>query len=213
MASKYELPTVRSQLLEFVRAAYPETFEELPPSGPLGESAFGGPTPHPNEVLNLFIQQELTSALPIAYYMLALRGIDSLTDGSLPRSATLPSGVLRSATQGLIGLHELEFNQISRLIYGSENSPPCYTSTCPSRDRTSPVALTAYRKVFKHIVGSSRFSTKVLQVPEFYVYCGGELQCVGGDICRNCVERWELGHADLRRRIWAKLPKLFGLEG
>ena len=213
MTSKYELHTVRSQLLEFVRDAYPETFEELPPSGPLGESAFSGPTPHPNEVLNLFIQQELTSALPTAYYMLALRGIDSLTDGTLPRSAILPSGVLRSATLGLIGLRELELNQTNHLIYGSETLPPCSTSMCLLRNPTGPEALDAYRKVSNHIVGSHRFRTKLLQVPEFYVDCGGELQCVGGDICRSCVEKWEFGHADLRRKVWAKLPEPFRLKG
>ena len=63
------MPTIRSQLLEVVRDAYPETFDGLGPSKPLGESIFDGRTPHPNEVLNLFVQQNLTSALPMAYYM------------------------------------------------------------------------------------------------------------------------------------------------
>ena len=58
ITTKYELPTVRSQLLELVRDAYPETFEGLVPSKALGENVFSGPTPHPNEVLNLFVQQK-----------------------------------------------------------------------------------------------------------------------------------------------------------
>ena len=51
------MPAVRSQVLEIVRDAYPETFEGLGPSKPLGESIFAGRNPHPNEVLNLFVQR------------------------------------------------------------------------------------------------------------------------------------------------------------
>ena len=211
MTSKYELPTVRSQLLEFVRDAYPESFEGLSPSGPLGESAFSGPTPHPNEILNLFIQQKLTSALPVAYYMTARNGIGSLMDGSLPRSATLPLGVLRSATQGLMALRELELIETHRLIFEPEKPHLCFTSKCPVRNRNSPVVSDTYQKVFNFVVGSSRFGTQVLQVPKFYVYLVDERAAVGVDLCPDCVQGWEFGHADLRRRIWAKLPKLFGL--
>ena len=56
ITAKYELSTVQSQLLGLVRYAYPETFEGLVPSKPLGESVFSRPTPHPNEVFNLFLQ-------------------------------------------------------------------------------------------------------------------------------------------------------------
>jgi hypothetical protein len=89
MTTKYEMPTVRSQLLEVVRDAYPETFEGLTPSKPLGESVFSGPTPHPNVVLNLFVQQKLTSALPMAYYMATRKGVNLLMGEHLPRNATL----------------------------------------------------------------------------------------------------------------------------
>ena len=71
ITAKYEMPTVQSQLSEIVRDAYPETFEGLAPSKQPGERVFGGSTPHPNEVPNLFVQQKLTSALPMAYYMAA----------------------------------------------------------------------------------------------------------------------------------------------
>ena len=88
------MPAVRSQLLEVVRDAYPETFEGLAPSKQLGEMIFSGPTPHPNEVLNLFVQQKLTSALPMAYYMAAQRGLDSLMDRRLPASGCLSPDIL-----------------------------------------------------------------------------------------------------------------------
>ena len=189
-------------------------FEGISPSRPLGESVFSGPTPHPNEVLNLFVQENLTSALPVAYYMAARRGIDSaLMGGSLPRSATLSAGVLQSAMKGLVALRELELSETHRLIFEPENPPLCSTLKCPSRTRTGPVALEAYRKVFNHVVGSSQFGTKVLQVPEFYEDRGGKLQCIGGDICHNCVEGWEIKHAGLRKKVWGELPEVFGLKG
>ena len=213
ITGKYELPIVRSQLLEVVRDAYPETFEGLAPSKPLGENIFSGPTPHPNEVLNLFVQQKLSSALPMAYYMTARRGLDSLMDKRLPHGATLSPEILQSAIGGLMTLREVELNETHRLIFGPGGSHPCSATNCPSRTPTRPAALEAYQKVFDHIVGSPRSGTKVLQVPEFYENCGGDVQCVSPGICSGCVERWESGHAELRKKAWAMLPDVFGLKG
>ena len=53
ISTKYEMPAVRSHLLDVVRDAYPERFEGVTPTRSLGETAFNGPTPHPNEVLKL----------------------------------------------------------------------------------------------------------------------------------------------------------------
>ena len=213
MTAKYEMPAARSQLLEVVRDAYPETFEGLAPPKSLGESVFSGPTPHPNEVLNLFVQQNLTSMLPMSYYMAVQSGPNSLVGNHLSRRATLPPKILQSAFRGLMALHEVELIETHRLIFEPTGSHPCSASNCPSRTPRGPAALGAYQKVFDRIVGSSQSGTKVLQVPEFYEDCGGYLQCVGPGMCSNCVERWESGHAELRKKVWAILPDVFGLEG
>ena len=210
---KYEMLAIRSQILEVVRDAYPETFEGLRPSKPLGERVFSGSTPHPNEVLNLFVQQKLTSALPMAYYMATRRGLNSLMESHLPRSATLPSKILKSAMGGLMQLREVELNKTHDLIFEPNSSRPCFTSNCPSRAPTGPAALAAYHKVFDHVVGSPQLGTKVLQIPEFYEDHGGDVQCVGPGICSGCVERWESGHAGLRKKVWTMLPDFFRLEG
>ena len=212
ITAKYEMPTLRSQLLEVVRDAYPETFEGPTPSTPLGESIFSGPAPHPNEVLNLFVQQELKSALPMAYYMAARRGPKSLMGDHLPRNAMLAPKVLQSAITGLMALREVELNETHRMIFEPEG-PPCSESNCPSRTPTGPTALKAYRKIFDHVVGSSRLGTKVLQVPEFYKGHGRDLRCVSPNICSSCAKRWEAGHAELRKKVWAALPTVFGLKG
>ena len=205
------MPAVRSQILEVVQDAYPETFEGLSPSKPLGERVFSGRTPHPNEVLNLFVQQGLTSALPMAYYMATRRGPDSLISSHLPRNATLSTKILRSAIRGLVTLHRVELNETHRLVFGPKGSHPCSESDCPSRTQAGAAALEVYQKVFDHIVDSPQLGTRVLEVPEFYEDRGGGLRCVGPDICSSCVERWESGHAELRKKVWAMLPDAFGL--
>ena len=134
-------------------------------------------------------------------------------DGSLPPSATLSPGVLQSAIAGLMVLREVELNETHRLIFEPKDSRPCSTPKCPSRTPTSPGALDAYRKVLNHIVGSSQLGTRVLQVPEFYEDLGGDLQCVSKDVCSKCVERWNCGHAELRRMAWGRLRDVFGLKG
>ena len=201
MTAKYKMPAVRSRILKVIRDAYPETFEGLKPSKPLGESAFNGQTPHPNEVLNLFVQQNLTSALPMAYYMATRRGLGSLMDRHLPPTATLPPEILQSASEGLMALRQVELSEGHHLIFEQNETHPRCAPNCPSRTPTGPTALEARRKVLNHIVGSSQSGTKVLEVPEFYEDQGGVLQCVGPGICGNCVERWESGHG------------VFGLRG
>ena len=213
ITAKYDMPAVRSQILEVVRDAYPVTFEGLASSKPPGESAFGGPTPHPNEVLNLFVQQKLASALPMAYYMAAQRGPDSLMDRHLPANARLPLETIQVAIKGLMTLREAELNESHRLVFGLNGPQHCSASNCPSRTPTGPAALEAFQKVFDHLVGSPQLGTKVLQVPEFYRECEGDLQCVGPGICGGCVKRWESGHGELRKKTWTTLSEVFGLKG
>ena len=110
-------------------------------------------------------------------------------------------------------LREVELNETHDLIFGQRGFHPCSTSDCPLRTQTGPAGSAACRDVFKHIVGSSRSGTKVLEVPDFYQDLGGEVQCIGPGICRSCVESWESGHAELRKRVWAMLPDVFGLNG
>ena len=205
------MPAVRSRLFDVVRDAYPETFEGITPTKLLGEKVFCGPTPHPNEVLNLFIQQKLTSALPMAYYMAARRGVNSLMDRHLPRGATLSPEVLQSAIEGLMALREVELNETHLLVFGQKCPQPCSESKCLSCVPTSPAAVAVYRGVFDHVVGSSQRGTKVLQVPQFHVDREGDDVRVIPDVCANCLRRWESGHAELRKKVWGMLPSAFGL--
>ncbi|KAF9646048.1 hypothetical protein BDM02DRAFT_3271266 [Thelephora ganbajun] len=207
ITTKYEMPTVRSQLLEVVRDAYPETFEGLDPSKVLGESVFGGQTPHPNAVLNLFVQQKLTSVLPMAYYMAVRRGLDSLMDTGLPASARLSPENLRVAIKGLTALREMELKEIHRLVLGSKLSCSRSKSNCSLCGTADPKVMEAHQKVVDRITDSSRSGTKVLQVLSLRDVCGDDLL----GFCEGCVEGLEVGHAEMRKKAWTMLPDLFGL--
>ena len=209
ITTKYEMPAVRSQLLDVVRDAYPETFEGLGPSKTLGESVFGGPTPHPNAVLNLFVQQRLTSALPMAYYMAVRRGLDSLMDRRLPASSRLSPEILQVAMKGLFALREMELRETHRLILGSKGSRLCSQTNCRSRNGPGSRVLEARQEVVDRIVDSARSGTNLLQILSLRECCGGD--SLG--FCESCVEGWEAGHADVRKNAWAKLPGVFGLRG
>ena len=199
MTAKYKMDDVRSLLLKFIASAYPGKFKGVAPSEPPGERAFSGPTPHPNEVLNLFVQQGLTSALPIAYYMAARKGVDSLLGSDPPQNPPLRPEILRSAMRGLVMLREFERDETRLLIFRAKDSHLCSTSHSP----TYSIALEACRKVFDRTVSSPSLGTKVLQVPEFHP---------GPSICSTCVGKWESGHAEMRKKAWEMLPYVFGLK-
>ena len=209
ITTKYEMPAVRSRILDVVRDAYPDIFEGLAPSKQIGEEVFTGPTPHPNEVLNLFVQQKVKSALPMAYYMAARRGLDSLMDRRLPAKARLSPEILQAAIKGMLALREAELKEIHRLILGSRGSQPCLRSNCPSRATTGPRVSEAHQEVVDRITDSAHSGTKILQVLSLKEVCGGD--CFG--FCESCVEGWEVGHADVRKNAWGMLPDMFGLKG
>ena len=148
----------------------------------------------------------------MAYYMAVRRGSDSLMDRRLPQSAMLPPEILQPAIRGLMALREVELNETHRLIFEPKGSHPCSASNCPSRTPTSTATLDGYRKIFDHMVGPSQAGTKVLQVPEFHQDRGGGSVPIFPDLCSSCVERWKVGHADLRKKVWATLPSALGLR-
>ena len=210
ITAKYEMPAVRSRIIDAVRNAYPTTFDGLDPSKQLGERVFSWPTPHPNEVLNLFVQEKLTSALPMAYYMAVRRGLDSLMDRRLPASARLPPDILQVAIKGLLMLREMELKEMDRLILGLKDSGPCTRCDCPSLKVTGPsVSKALHQKVVDRIEDPTHSGTKLLEVLLLRDICGDD--CFG--FCEICVEGWEAGHADVRRSAWGMLPGMFGLKG
>ena len=200
---------MQPRLLEVIRDAYPDTFDKVKPTKPLGEATFSGQTPHPNEVLNFFIQQKATIALPVAYYMAAREGVDSFMDSRLPQSATLSPEDLQTVIKGFIALRELERDEIHCLILGPTTSHWCSSANCPSRKTKDLKASDAHQKVIDKIAGSSRPGTNVLQV----LSLSGTYRGDPDGFCENCLRGWEAGHVEVRKKAWGMLSKAFGLGG
>jgi len=206
------MPDLRTQLLETIRDAYPENFEGLNPSKTLGENVFDGPKPHPNAVLNLFVQQKVTSALPMAYYMTVRRGSDSLMDARLPTSATLSGQTLRFAIRGLIALREMELKETDRIVFKTSNRVGCSSTDCPSRHsggRLDAEIIGTHQRTFDRITGSGVEGTRILQV-----LSGSEFgEDTESKFCEVCVEKMQAAHGEVRRKAWAALPDVFRLRG
>jgi len=208
------MPNLRARLLETIRDAYPQSFEGLDPSKTLGENVFDGPKPHPNAVLNLFAQQKVTSALPMAYYMAARRGLDSLMDTRLPASATLSGQTLRSAMRGLMALREMELKETHRIVFTASSRVGCSSTDCPSPTRHSRGLLDAeiiraHQRAFDRITGSAVGGTRILQVLSASEFA----EDTESKFCQECVEKMQVAHGEVRRKAWAVLPEVFGLRG
>ena len=68
MTIKYGFSNIREALVEDLKGVYPTKWEDFEPANVLGENVFGSPKPHPNAVLNLFLEQRIKFALPFAAY-------------------------------------------------------------------------------------------------------------------------------------------------
>jgi len=206
------MPTLRAQLLEIIHDAYPENFRGLDPSKALGEDVFNGLKPHPNAVLNLFVQQKVTSALPMAYYMAARRGLDSLMDTRLPSDATLSGQTLRSAIRGLMALREIELKETHRVVFTTFNCVGCSSTDCLSRHLKGLLGaeiIGALRPTLDRITGSAVGGTRILEVLSASEFT----EDTESKFCEVCAEKMQAAHGEVRRETWAALPEVFCLKG
>ena len=214
VSANHEMPNLRTRLLDAIRDAYPRNLEGLDSSEPLGESVFDGPRPHPNSVLNLFVQQKVTSALPMAYYMAARRGLNSLMETRLPSSVTLSGQTLRSAMCGLMTLREMELKEMHRIIFTIKDAfdhAGCSSTDCPSRRFEGPLDAEitgAHQRAFDRITESAHGGTRILQVLSASEFA----EDTGSEFCQVCVEKIQAAHAEVKRKAWAVLPEVFGLK-
>jgi len=76
---------------------------------------------------------------------------------------------------------------------------------CPSFNIRGAGVSEAHQTAANQIVGSVHSGTNLLLQllsMEFDDYLG---------FCADCVQRWESGHGDVRKKAWAALPDMFGL--
>ena len=95
MVTKYGFSDVREQLVDDLKNAYPTKWEDFQTAKVLGEDVFGSPKPHPNAVLNLFLEQKIKLALPFTTYRASIGGFSALVSDEpsavLPLSPSPPS--------------------------------------------------------------------------------------------------------------------------
>jgi len=116
--------------------------------------------------------------------------------------------ILGVATKGLFMLREMELRETHRLILGSKVPRQCSELDCPLSGAAGPEVLEAQQEVVDRIVDSASSGTNLLQVLSLREVWGGD--CLR--FCKSCVEGWEAGHANVRKKTWAVLPDAFRLS-
>ena len=199
MVTKYGFSDVRGALVEDLKGAYPTKWEDFKAARVLGEDVFGSPKPHPNAVLNLFLEQNTKFALPFAAYRACLGGFPALVSD---RPGTLlPRLTLASIIHGM-GLIR---RTMTHAAYGIVHSRP---GVCPDRLCVLSVGVgptegrrEVLKKVYDVIIGGSEGD--MLSRPSL-----GALACV------NCAEWLEKAYAACRKDfVWVALPSLLGWSG
>ena len=99
MTTKYGFSSVRDQLVEDLRGAYPTKWEDFQGAKVLGEDVFGSPKPHPNAVLKLFEVGSIRFAIPFAAYRAAIGGFSVLMSDK--PGTVLPRRTLATTVYGV----------------------------------------------------------------------------------------------------------------
>ena len=198
MTTKYGFPDIREALVEELEGAYPTKWEDFEMAKVLGEDVFGSPKPHPNAVLNLFLEQRVIFALPFAAYRAGLGNPFALA--SERPGATLPRLTLTSIIHGTGGMRRAMTYAMQTLVF-TRDPEVCTEKTCVMDLGVTHTERTeALKKVSGVIVEKSEDDP--LSPLSFE-----NLLCVG------CARQLVSAHRDCRRRlVWERLPNLIGWE-
>ena len=195
MSTKYGFFDVCEQLIHSLKGAYPIKWEAFQAASVLGEGVFGSPKPHPNLVLNLFLEQNVRFAIPIAAYRAALGGFPSLINNE--PGAALPRLALASAFYGM-DIVRSEVSQSAHSIVCDMSLKGCRNRRCVVNGGvTSPEQrMEGLKKIHDALFKEGRCD--VLSPPSF-----------SGVVCTNCETAVRNGYDRLRATIWENLPRIF----
>ena len=198
MTTKYGFSDVRDQLVKDIKGAYPTEWEVYQTAEVLGEDVFGSPAPHPNAVLNLFMEQKVRFAIPFAAYWASLGGFSALMSGE-PGTA-LPPHTLASTIHG-DGEIRRAMTQAAHTIAYKET----LLTVCPDKACALNVGI-------KYMEQRMEVLTKLHDA----MICereGGVLSApsLGGLACAKCIKEVESSHAVWRKTRWALLPSTFSV--
>ena len=197
MATKYGFSDVREALVEDLKDAYPTKWEDFEAARVLGEDVFGSPKPHPNAVLNLFLEQNIKFALPFAAYRATLGGLPALISDT--PDTVLPRLPLASIIHGMGAMKRVTMLAAHSLVYLSD------LGVCPDK------------LCILHVRGSSTGGRNEALHELFSIVLSGSEgdmlspPSLGTLACASCATLLERAHLGFRKDfVWAGLPGLLG---
>ena len=198
MTTWYGFPGIREALVEDVKGAYPTKWEDFETARVLGEDVFGSPRPHPNAVLNLFLEQDIKFASPFAAYRAGLGTPSSLASDE--PGAILPRSTLVSVIHSM-GEIRRTANIAAHTIAYIGNLGVCTEEVCTLNATSTSrpeQRMEALNKIYNVMV--EKVEGDMLTPPSLR-------NC----LCEGCAERLERIHLNWRKRFfWARLPRLLG---
>ena len=194
MTAKYDFSDVREHLLHSIDGAYPTKWEAYQTASVLGEDVFGSPKPHPNAVFNLFLEQNVKSAIPMAAHRAALAGFTSLINDE--PGTVLSRLTLASTIYGV----EVMRGGVSKLAYSivcGTGLRECGNEGClMSLDIGTPEqGMEGLNKIYDVIVKKEGDLFSPLSL--------------GDTFCASCAKPVEREYNSWCATVWKNLPRIF----
>lgn len=196
MATQYGFSEVHEQLIHILRGAYPTNWEVYQTAEVLGEDVFGLPKPHPNAVLNLFLDQKVGFAIPLATYRAALGGFPSLLSNE--PGATLSRFALAFTVYGMDTIRS-EVSEFAHLIVCDMGLRECHEGECVVNGGVdSPhQRMEQLNKVYDALVKGGK--------GDVFSFSLGDI------VCPNCAGEPEQSYRKWCSTIWENFPRIFGV--
>ena len=195
MASKYGYSDVREYLFHRLKDAYPTKLEVYQAASVLGEGVFGSPKPHPNEVLNLFLDQNVRFAIPVAAYRAGLGGFSSIISND--PGLALPRLALAAIFHGMDVIRSEVFWRAYGIV-SNMSSKVCVDRKCVAScgEDSTDHKMNRLDAIYDFMVRGDK---------------GDVLSSLSlGDVlCVDCATTAEEGYDRLRATIWENLPCIF----
>jgi len=198
MTAKYGYSNVRDQLFKDLKGAYPTKWESYQAAEVLGEDIFEPPKPHPNAVLNLFLEQNVRFALPFAAYRASIAGFSALMSDK--PGMVLPRHAIATITHGMHLVRSF-MDQAARVIVYEECLGVCVERGC---------MLSVHTDQRKRRAEALK---KLYHAISFVGRDGGVLGplSLGDLVCASCTEDIEASHTRSRSICWEQLPSMFSV--
>jgi len=196
MATKYGFSDVREQLIDSIKGAYPTKWED-PGAGNVGEDIFGLPMPHPNAVLNMFLEQGVKFALPSAAYRAALGGPSSLTSDK--PGTVLPRLALAYTIRGM-KIIQTRLALFAHVVVCRMSLRECCDNVCANfGSNPAQLRTEALNRIYYAIMTGG---------PEGNVLFSGLPENI---VCVNCAKAPEEAYHRWCEMTWKELPRMFGV--